>query len=103
RLLDTQVDRVIKSGSSRDDRVLESIRDQIDVAGVVLEQLNLIVKAHQKDFILRVACLDKGESGPVHHLDLVPHASTDVQRNPHADRDVLLGKKRNVLRDSVLE
>ena len=95
--LDPQIDGIVKGRSTRNDDVIQGIRDHVNVVGVVFEQLDLIAESDQKDLVLGVARANEGQGGLVHQVDLMTHAAAGIDEDAHADGHVLLREGSDVL------
>src|SRR6516164_8678111 len=96
-------DGVVESGAAACVDALESLFEFGDAAGKIFVEVKveIIVEIDDEGFVLRIAVLDKGESGFVNARALVAHTAAVVDHQSHADGNVLALEDGEFLLDFV--
>src|SRR6187399_3126861 len=96
-MIDRQVNRVVHRGLQSRIQILQGIDKIAHASREILLKEGILLKRHDKGFVVGVALFNKGKSRAVNLVFLVSHAPAVIDNHTDAQRNVLMLEKGNVL------
>ena len=95
--------RVIQRGTAAGINLLQCVLELRDLIREVLVQIVLVVEINDKSLVFRVAGAHEIDGSLVHSRPLIAHGTGVINHDSDRHGNVLAMKRRDVLRDPILE